>query len=104
MSNGIRGVEFGNLGVALDERPDGTLMLRSTEVLPAFPPHLTDRLVHWATVAPTRTFLAKRVAGGDWRRLSYSDTWSSVQQVATALCNRRLDPSRPIVILSGNDI
>ncbi|MEN9475305.1 MAG: hypothetical protein RIS48_2027, partial [Pseudomonadota bacterium] len=51
----------------LDTGTDGLQRLRSTEALGWFPPRLTDALEQWAAEAPDRTFVAKRVQGGDWR-------------------------------------
>ena len=39
---------------------DGTIRARSPHPLGPYPARLTDRLEHWAEVAPDRTFLAER--------------------------------------------
>ena len=41
-------------------RADGTTLVVSEEALGPYPPRLTDRLLHWAAVAPERTLVAKR--------------------------------------------
>jgi feruloyl-CoA synthase len=43
---------------AVDERPDGTIVLRAVQALGDYPVVLTDRLAYWAGVAPDRTLLA----------------------------------------------
>ena len=100
----IREVQFGRLDVALASRPDGTVVVSSTEALPARPPRLTDHLLHWAKIAPDRPFLARQDAGGDWRKITFAETLAAARHIATALLARRLSPDRPIAILSGNGI
>src|SRR5947208_10625697 len=99
-----RPVRLGPRDVEIEERPDGTIHLRSPHMLAPYPAKLTERLEHWAAVTPTRTFLAQRQADGDWRRISYRETLDQVRRIGTALLGRNLSPERPIVILSGNDI
>ena len=49
------------------------------------PTRMTDRLVHWAETAPERTFVAKRVNGGDWRKVSYAEALRAARSIAQAL-------------------
>ena len=90
--------------VTLEHRADGSIRLRSPHKLPPYPAKLTVRLEHWASVAPERTFLAQRAAGGEWRRVSYGEALDQVRRIAGALLKRDLSPHRPVMILSGNDI
>ena len=83
---------------------DGVIYVRQTAPLPAYPNRLTERLVHWAEVAPSRTYLAQRDAAGAWRRLSYVEVYASVRRLGQALLDAGLGPDRPLLILSGNDI
>ena len=94
----------GCVSAAVEARPDGTTVLRSTEALHAFPDRLTDRLEHWAREAPDRVFVAKRVNGGDWRTITYAQMLERAKAVGEALAGRDLSPDRPIAILSGNDL
>ena len=89
--------------VLVDRRPDGTLHLKSSRTLPAYPERLTDRLVHWANVAPDRVFMAERDAAG-WRTITYAQTLEKVRRIGAALLTRNLSAERPIAILSGNDL
>ncbi|WP_281915524.1 feruloyl-CoA synthase [Caldimonas thermodepolymerans] len=86
------------------ERPGGIFELRSTEPLGEYPRRLTDRLEHWARVAPDRTFAARRHKGGDWVHISYREMLQRAQAVGQALLERGLSPERPVVILSENDL
>jgi feruloyl-CoA synthase len=94
----------GSLLARFDRRPDGITYVTSTEPLQPYPTRLTDRLRHWAQVAPDRTLVAKRVDGGEWRRVSYADALASARAIAQFLLERELTPERPVVILSDNDI
>jgi feruloyl-CoA synthase len=89
--------------VLVDRRPDGTLHLKSGRTLPDYPQRLTDRLVHWAHVAPGRVFMAEREGGG-WRTITYAQTLDKVRRIGAALLTRNLSAERPIAILSGNDL
>lgn len=70
----------------------------------AYPRVLTDRVAHWAVVAPERVCAAKRVGGGEWRRLTYAQVMAAVRSVGQALLDRGLSAERPVAILSENDL
>jgi len=65
---------------------------------------VTDRLFHWATLAPARTFVAERDKHREWRRLDYATAAASVVRLAGHLLSYGLDADRPLVILSRNSI
>lgn len=94
----------GCLQARAEARADGSLILRSTEALQAYPARLTDRLEQFAAEAPDRTLAARRGADGAWVRISYAQMLDRVQRVGQALATRGLSPERPIVILSDNDL
>jgi feruloyl-CoA synthase len=94
----------GAVEAALEVRADGIQVLRSTEPLGPYPERITDRLEQWAREVPDRSFVAKRVNGGDWRRISYAEMLQRAQAVGQALVNRGLSAERPVVILSDNDL
>ena len=100
----LRPVRLGSADVVVERRSDGAILMRSPHKLPPYPQNLTQRLVHWANVAPDRVFLAQRDAAGAWRTLTYAQTLAEVRAIAAALLVRDLSPERPIAILSGNDI
>lgn len=72
--------------------------------MPAAPARMTDCLLHWAKVAPDRTFIAQRGPDGEWSRLTYAQTLARVRSVGAALLRRPLSDERPIAILSGSSI
>ena len=94
----------GSLAARFTQRADGATLVVSTEPLAAYPPRLTDRLLHWAEVAPDRTLIAKRKDSGDWRRVSYAEALASARAIAQTLLDRGLSVEHPVAILSDNDI
>jgi feruloyl-CoA synthase len=94
----------GCLSVHVERRSEGSIVMRSTEVLGEHPPRLSDRLEHWARVAPDRSFVAKRDRGGEWRHFSYAQMLDRARRVGQALVNRGLSSERPVAILSDNDL
>jgi feruloyl-CoA synthase len=100
----MRPVKLGPADVVVERRGDGAILMRSPHALSSYPRMLTERLMHWAKVAPDRIFLAQREAAGAWRSTSYAKTLSAVRALAAALLERGLGAERPVAILSGNDI
>ena len=94
----------GSLRARFDARADGSRIVTSTEPLQPYAARLTDRLLHWADAAPERTLVAKRVQGGDWRRVSYAEALRAARSIAQALLDHQLSAERPLAILSDNDI
>ena len=88
----------------VEYRSDGSILARSPYTLGSYPTKITERLEHWAQVAPARVFLAARDQSGDWVTLTYADALRRVRSVARALIDRRLSNDRPVVILSGNSV
>jgi feruloyl-CoA synthase len=98
----------GCLEATIERRADGAVVLRSTEALAPYPARLTDRLEHWARVAPDRTFGARRdpavPGGGEWVRIGYAQMLERAQRIGQALVARGLSAERPVAILSDNDL
>jgi feruloyl-CoA synthase len=82
---------------------DGNVSISNKGDIGDFPRRVTERLEHWAAVAPDRIFLARR-SGARWREVTYAEAFSAARRVGQALLNRRLSRSRPVLILSGNSI
>lgn len=100
----LRPISFGVIGVSTERREDGTIYLRSTMPLAAYPPRITDRLHHWAKLAPDRMLMAERNSHGEWREISYAEMLTAARRIASALLARSLSAERPVMILSGNSI
>jgi feruloyl-CoA synthase len=96
------------LSAEVTTRADGSTVLRSTEALGPVPQRLTDRLEHWARVAPDRTLVARRAStgpdAGGWVRVSFAQMLQRSRAIGQALVQRGLSAERPIAILSDNDI
>jgi feruloyl-CoA synthase len=88
----------------IERRDDGSLILRPLGDLFPYPQTLVSSLALWARASPDRLLVARRDAGGAWRKVSYSQMLLRVQRVAAGLLTRNLSAERPIVILSGNSI
>ena len=94
----------GSLAAHFEQRADGTTLVTSAEPLAAYPQRLTDRLLHWAAIAPDHTLAAKRVNGGDWRRISYAEAVDAAKRIAQSLLDMGLSAQHPVAILSDNDL
>ena len=94
----------GSLAAHIENHSDGSTVVSSAEALAAYPARQTDRLLHWAAVAPERSLAAKRVDGGAWRHLSYAQALAGARSIAQALIDRGLSAERPVAILSDNDV
>ena len=100
----IREVRLGASDVVLDHRPDGTIYVRSKYALGPYAEKMTERLDHWAAVAPDRTFLAERAPDKTWRQLTYAEAREQGRRIGQALVNRGLSVERPVAVLSANDL
>ncbi len=111
MSAGVRyrPMTFGVTEADLRHTADGTAYLKASVPLQGYPQRLTDRLVHWAQVAPERTFMARRAKNadgtlGDWVHLSYAQALDAARGIGQALLDRGLSAERPVLIASENDL
>jgi feruloyl-CoA synthase len=100
----IRRIPLGPSDAIFTRHDDGSILVRSSHALGPYPARLTERLVHWADVAPERTFIAQRDADETWRTLSYARTLTQVRSIGQSLLDRGLSAERPVAILSGNDL
>ena len=105
----FRPITFGVTRVVLRDGAPGTYYLQAEQPLQPYPERITDRLQHWATTAPDRSFMARREkltdgSSGDWRHVTYAQAWAQARSIAQALIDRGLSAERPVVILSENDL
>lgn len=100
----VRKAALGQIAAHVESLPGGALLVRNIFPLGDFPDRLTDRLDHWARIAPDRVWLAARDAGGEWRKITYGEGRARVRRIAASLLTRNLSPERPLVILSGNGL
>jgi feruloyl-CoA synthase len=103
-SRRIRPVRIAINDAIVTRTADGTIHMRSPQVLGPYPVRLTDALDEWAERTPDRTYLAQRTESGSWRTVTYADARQRVRAIAQSLLNRGLSQDKPILILSGNGI
>jgi feruloyl-CoA synthase len=91
--------------IALDRRPDGTMLMRSRVPLGPVAPHVPSYLRQWGAAAPDRVFLAQRRGPQRaWQTLSYGEALARVDALTQALIDMDLPPGQPVAILSGNSL
>lgn len=104
-----RPLVFGVTRVDVDERGDGSCVVRAEQPLRPYPPRLTDRLIDIARRFPDRVFVARRRRlddgrTGDWHEIRYGEALADARSIAQALIDRGLDAERPVAILSENGL
>ncbi len=97
-------MKFAPPQVERENRPDGTIVLRSPQTLGPFARCVTEWLVQWSDKAPERVFLAERTAAGSWKKTSYREAYGAVRRIGQALLDRGLNAERPVAILSDNGV
>lgn len=97
-----RPIRFGDVGLEIEARPDGALILSARAPLIPYEKNLLRRFWAHAETAPDKTWVAERDAGGDWRRLSYGQARADISAVASWLREQWIPEGRSIVVLSGN--
>ncbi|XHC13475.1 feruloyl-CoA synthase [Labrenzia sp. ac12] len=98
-----RTTEFLRHSVEREDRPDGSILLRSTYPLSPVVERTGDWLHQWAGEAPDRVFLAER-SGAGWREESYAGILEKVRAIGAALLARGMGANTPILIMSGNGV
>ncbi|MDI4235304.1 AMP-binding protein [Bradyrhizobium sp. Arg237L] len=102
---GFRKIEWLPRDIAVERRDDGAIVLKSHIPLSPYETHIPASLAKWAKQVPDRTWLAQRTGPErQWRNLSYADAKRTVDALTQGLLNLKLDPGRPVTILSGNSI
>jgi feruloyl-CoA synthase len=100
----VRPVRLRTSGATMERRADGSFLIHPDEPLEKYPRVLTERLVHWAALAPERVLAAKRGRDGQWRHLTYGEALRKVRSLGQALLDRGLSARHPVAILSENDL
>lgn len=90
--------------IDVQQRPDGSMLIRSRVPLRDSDPHLPAMLARQAVATPDRMWLAQR-RGPDrqWCRLTYGEAKHQVDAVTQMLLNLQR-PGRSVVVLSGNSL
>ena len=82
----------------------GAFVLRSPHSLLPYARCVGEWIEKWARETPSALALAERAPDGGWRQLTYSQLRQAVGAVGQALIDLRLEPGRPVVVLSDNAI
>tara|TARA_R110002167_G_scaffold62754_2_gene177133 strand:+ start:6765 stop:8606 length:1842 start_codon:yes stop_codon:yes gene_type:complete len=100
-----RQVRFGEVGLDIERRADGTVIVAGRAPLNPYDPNLMGAFWRHADAAPGSLWLARREGSErGWTRLSYGDGRARVASVAAWLMDRGLTADRPILILSENSL
>lgn len=89
--------------VIREDRPDGSILLKSGYGLHPAVRCTGEWLHHWAEQTPGAVFLAER-SGEGWREVTYGEALQQVRALAAALLDRGLGADTPIMIISGNSV
>lgn len=96
---------FPSAEMRVERRADGSLVVEPVTALEPFIPSIPAELARAAIARPDKTYLAQRSQrGAPWTRHSYGATKRDSDAVAQWLLDQRIDPGRPVLILSGNSI
>ena len=95
---------FARQHVAMQERADGSLLLRSVEPLLDYPVTLVHSVRAWAAAGPDHLLVAERGADGSWCTCSYGEAVAAAEAIGQGLLEQGLGPDRPLLVLSGNSI
>jgi len=89
--------------VEVEDRPDGTRIVRSPVPLGESARCVTEWLTRWARERPTATFLTEP-GPQEVQRVSYAEARAAVVAMAGGLLDRGASVDRPVMILSDNSI
>ena len=98
-----RPIRFGDVGLEIERRDDGTLILSARAPLQPYEQNLLRRFWGYGETQADKTWVAERDGEG-WRRLSYGQARTDVSAVATWLKAQGVAAGRSILVLSGNTL
>ncbi|WP_448624646.1 feruloyl-CoA synthase [Geodermatophilus sp. URMC 64] len=87
--------------IEAESRPDGRLLLRSTEPLGEHPVGVVHSFRAHSEAHPDRLLVAERGADGEWARSTWGEVREQADRLAQGLLDRGL-ADRPVLVLSGN--
>lgn len=96
-----RPIRFGDVGLEIERRDDGTLILSARAPLAPYEQNLMRRFWALGEAQTDKTWIAERDGDG-WKRLTYGAARRDVSAVANWLKARGLPAGRSILVLSGN--
>ena len=90
--------------VDVEEREDGTIILRNPTPLADYPANLCVWLRENAARFPDKPFLMERDSEGEWSGLTYGEALEDVNRLSNGLLELGLDQNSPLAVLSENCI
>jgi feruloyl-CoA synthase len=102
--NAVQDAKLWTPVVNWEKRPNGEVLVWREDPLGAYPDKLNARLVHWATIAPDRVWMADREGTGAWTTVTYSQALDRIRRIGQFLLDLGLSAENPLVILSENSI
>ena len=88
----------------ITHRPDGSVLMEQRDPLPEHLPTIADYLDKWAVATPDATWLARRDATGNWKKITYAVALKNARAIGSFLLQLGLGPDRPLVVLSENSL
>ena len=91
--------------IEIDERADGSRILRSPQPLGEYPDHLGVWLRHWADKTPGRRAIAERCiddgTGDDWTSVTWAEALERAERLGQGLLEEGVSA---VMVLSGNSL
>jgi feruloyl-CoA synthase len=104
MSHLIQLETFAAPDVAMETRPDGSIVLSSRQPVGPAEPSIAAVLRARAAAHPDRLLAAQRDQQDRWVPLTYGEAQAKADALAQALIDLGLGAERPVMILSGNSL
>ncbi|MCE0766033.1 feruloyl-CoA synthase [Pseudonocardia kujensis] len=92
---------FAQPRIVAETRPDGAVLLRSTEPLDVHCDHVGQELHRWADTAPDRLLITEPTPDGR-RAVTYGQARATAEGLAQGLLDLGAAADRPVLLLSGN--
>lgn len=89
--------------VMREDRPDGSIILRSGYALGPVVPTTGTWVDDWAAKTPDAVFIAER-SGDGWREVTYGEARQRIRDLAAGLLARGMGAETPIMVISGNGV
>lgn len=90
--------------IIMENRADGSIIVRQEGELPAAPRCITERFMDWAEIQPDQVWIGQRGSDGGWQTVTYGQGKHAIEAVASFLVQRGLSVERPLLVLSGNSV
>ncbi len=100
----FRGIDlFPPVGLEVDRRDDGSVILRCTTTPSETPPTFAAGLLDRARTQGSRTLIAERDESGQWAHTSYASAFEQATRIAGWLIERGR-PDERVMVVTGNSV